>query len=68
MPTTRARDSCSSYPSQIGHKYIKFPFEDRAAVYMEEQNLIKSLKGDNIGLYKQYKRSGKGVGPEDKKR
>ena len=48
--------------------YIKLLLEDRGAVYEEEHNLMSSLKGKDIELYKQFKRSGKCVDPEDKKR
>ena len=48
--------------------YVKLLLEDRAAVYEEEYDMRFSLKGKDIELYKQYKRSGNGVTPEDKKR
>lgn len=48
--------------------YTKLLLEDRGAVYEEEHNLMSSLEGKDIELYKQFKRSGKCVDPEDKKR
>ena len=48
--------------------YVKLLLEDWAAVYKEDYDLRSSLKGKDIELYKQYKRSGNCVNPEDKKR
>ena len=48
--------------------YLKLLLEDRAAVYVEDHDLKDSLKGKDIELYKQFKRSTKGFNPEDKKR
>ena len=48
--------------------YAKLLLADRAAVYEEEYDLLSSLEGKDIELHKQFKRSGKCVNPEDKKR
>ena len=48
--------------------YCKLLMADRSTVYEEEWEKIDSLKGDDIMLYKQFKRSGKCVKKEDKDR
>ena len=48
--------------------YLKLLLEDRADVYVEDYVLKASLKGKDIELYKQFKRSAKCFNPEDKKR
>ena len=48
--------------------YVKLLLEDRGAVHEEEYNMRSSLEGKDKELYKQYKRSGNCVSPEDKKR
>lgn len=41
---------------------------DRAGVYKEEYELIKLLIENNVQLYKKFKRNGRNVSKEDKKR
>ena len=48
--------------------YFKLLLEDRAAVYEEDYALMSSLEGKDIELYRQHKRGGKCVKPEDKER
>ena len=67
---------CADDKGKILHQLVtnsdracfKLPLEERAAVYEEDYALMSSLEGKDIELYRQHKRSGKCVKPEDKKR